>query len=145
ERAQLTAMIANLNDENAQRVVHGDWRVQDVLAHIASGERGSLTYAKMVVAQKPMGTPSDGQPFDLDRWNQAQVERRRGKSLAEVVAELRENRKATLTFVAEQSAEMLARRGSHPIFGDATLADVIRSIAEADRHHLQEIKNTLAR
>ncbi len=143
ERARLLAVLDNVNDDNAQRVVHGDWRVQDIIAHIASGEKGSLTYAKLVAANKPTAPSPDGEPFDLDRWNQAQVNRRRGKSLAEVIDELHANRQATLAFIAAQNEESLTRRGSHPIFQDATLADVLRNLAEADRHHLTEIADAI--
>ena len=144
DRAKLLELIARLDEAHAQKIVYGDWRVQDILAHIASGEKGTLTYARMVAAGRPMGaTMSDGEPFDLDRWNQAQVNKRRSKSLQEIVDELTANRKATLEYTLGLDAGTLARRGAHPIFQDATVAEVISSLAEADRHHLQEIEAAL--
>ena len=144
ERAQLLALTAKLDEAHARIIVYGNWRVQDILAHIASGEKGSLTYAKMICANRPMPATFEGQPFELDRWNEAQVEKRRGKPLAEIMSELNENRRATLAFVAELDEENCKRRGSHPVFKDATVAEVISSIAEADRHHLQEIAGAIA-
>jgi hypothetical protein len=140
DRAQLLDLVSRLDEAHAQKIVYGDWRVQDILAHIASGEKGSLTYARMVAAGRPMAaTMSDGEPFDLDRWNEAQVNRRRHKPLQEIIAELNENRKVTLDYTAGLDEETLKRRGTHPIFGHASVAEVIASIAEADRHHLREI------
>jgi hypothetical protein len=144
DRAKLLDLVARLDDAHAQQIVYGDWRVQDILAHIASGEKGTLTYAKMVAAGRPMGASmSDGLPFDLDRWNQSQVNKRRSKSLSEIVDELAVNRKATLEYASGLDSETLARRGAHPIFLDATVAEVISSLAEADRHHLREIEDAL--
>jgi len=144
DRAKLLDLVARLGEAYAQKIVYGDWRVQDILAHIASGEKGTLTYAKMVAAGRPMGASmSDGEPFDLDRWNQAQVTKRRSKSLQEIICELGANRKATLEYVSGLDAGTLARRGAHPIFHDATVAEVISSLAEADRHHLREIEDAL--
>lgn len=144
DRAKLLELVARLDAAHAQKIVYGDWRVQDILAHIASGEKGTLTYAKMVAAGRPMGASmSDGEPFDLDRWNQAQVNRRRNKSLPEIVDELNANRKATLDYISGLDAEALRRRGSHPAFQAATLAEVISSLAESDRHHLKEIEDAL--
>jgi len=118
--------------------------VQDILAHIASGEKGTLTYAKMVASGRPLSANmSDGEPFDLDRWNQAQVNKRRSKSLPEIVDELNSNRKATLDYASGLDTDTLARRGAHPIFQDATVAEVLSSLAEADRHHLREIEDAL--
>jgi hypothetical protein len=144
DRAKLLDLIARLDEAHAQHIVYGDWRVQDILAHIASGEKDTLTYAKMVAAGRPMGASmSDGEPFDLDRWNQAQVNKRRSKSLQEVAEELNANRKATLDYTSGLDAEALARRGAHPIFQAATVADVLSSVAEDDRHHLREIEDAL--
>ena len=144
DRAKLLDLVARLDEAHAQTIVYGDWRVQDILAHIASGEKGTLTYAKMVAAGRPMGASmSDGEPFDLDRWNQAQVNKRRSKSLQEIVVELNANRKATLEYMSGLDVGTLARPGSHPIFQDATVAEVISSLAEADRHHLREIEDVL--
>jgi hypothetical protein len=144
ERAKLQALVAGLDEAHAHKIVYGNWRVQDILAHIASGERASLSYVKMVAANRQMPAAPDAPPFDLDRWNQAQVEKRRSKALAEIIAELNDNRQATVAFVAGLDSDMLERRGSHPVFLHSTLAEVIQSIAEADRHHLQEIATALA-
>ena len=144
DSAKLLDLVARLDEAHAQTIVYGDWRVQDILAHIASGEKGTLTYAKMVAAGRQMGASiSDGEPFDLDRWNQAQVNKRRSKSLREVADELNANRKATLDYTSELDAETLARRGTHPIFQTATVAEVLSSLAESDRHHLREIEDAL--
>jgi len=144
DRAKLLELVAKLDDARAQKIVYGDWRVQDILAHIASGEKGTLTYAKMVAAGRPMAANmSDGEPFDLDRWNQAQVDRRRSKTLNEIVDELNANRKTTLDYIASADAGTLERRGAHPIFQDATVAEVLASLAESDRHHLKEIEDAL--
>ena len=144
DRAMLLDLVARLDEAHAQTIVYGDWRVQDILAHIASGEKGTLTYAKMVVTGRPMGASiSDGEPFDLDRWNQAQVNKRRSKSLREVADELNANRKATLDYISELDAETLALRGAHPIFQTASVAEVLSSLAESDRHHLREIEDAL--
>ena len=144
DRAKLLELIARLDERHAQTIVYGDWRVQDILAHIASSEKGTLTYVKMVATSRPTGANMpDGGPFDLDRWNQAQVNRRRTKTLGEIVAELNANRKATLDYIASADADTLERRGGHPIFQDATVAEVLRSLAESDRHHLKEIADAL--
>ena len=144
DRAKLLELTARLDEAHAQKIVYGDWRVQDILAHIAGSEKGTLTYVKMVASGRPVATNmSDGEPFDLDRWNQAQVNRRRTKTLGEIVAELNANRKATLDYIASAGADTLERRGAHPIFQDATVAEVLQSLAESDRHHLKEIADAL--
>lgn len=143
DRKKLLELVERIDERNAQKIVYGDWRIQDILAHIASGEKGTLTYVKMIAAGRAMAAMSDGEPFDLDRWNQAQVNRRRNKSFAEIVAELHANRSATLDYISTLDSGTLTRRGHHPIFLDATVAEVLSSLAEADRHHLQEIAGAL--
>lgn len=65
----------------------GGWRPQDSVAHIAVWER--------MAARKIAGTPlpegeeiAAARPWNLDRFNDAMVERWRGRSAEEVLAEL---------------------------------------------------------
>ncbi len=114
----------------------GEWRAQDLLAHLVSAERG---HQRLIaeVAQGGAGSPA---AFDVDSYNAEHVAALQARDPSDLLAELLAVREATLALVASLSDEDLARRGRHPALGDdATLADFIRVITVHVRMHLREL------
>ena len=86
-RAELDAIVAGYDGQlDAAAGDNPDWRIQDVLAHLALWER--------MAARKIAGTPlPDGEdevtrdPWDIDEFNDAMQARWRDRSAAAVLAE----------------------------------------------------------
>jgi hypothetical protein len=139
-RRFLLSVIEAVRDEDWQRVAHDDkarWTARDVLAHVAGAEPslfGIITRAQAVGHYVPRPD------FDLDFWNRRQVEKRVGKSPADLLAELDSNRVATLKLLADLPESALDFPVRHPSYGDMTVEDVFRLIGFHERLHADEIR-----
>lgn len=65
----------------------GTWTAKDVLCHLAAVRAVALSALRQEQAGQPVTWPWNAYP-DGDAWNQAEVERRREGSVAEIRAEL---------------------------------------------------------
>lgn len=140
-RQDLLASIAELTpDELAQRAVNNGWSVQDVVAHLASAERGHQQVIAALLAGQ--GTRQPG--FDLDAFNEAEVGARRGMTTEAVFGELAASRVATLALLDEIEPVDWDRPGYHPGGFDTTVEDVFRVIAIHEKRHAKEIRSALS-
>ena len=112
------------------------WRVQDVLAHLASAELGHCSVIKALLAGQPMLSASG---FDLHAFNAAEVAKRRTADLATVVAELEANHESTLALLSRIQPEQWDIAGYHPGGFDTTVEGTFRVIALHKRSHLKEL------
>jgi uncharacterized protein (TIGR03083 family) len=117
------------------------WTVKDTLAHLCTGESGNLLIARRVLNGE--ATPVEG--FDLNRWNQRQVEKRRAKTPEELWQELDAARAETLAFLETLTEEHLQLQGYRPTGDATTLEGVIRQIARHERMHTADIRAALGR
>ena len=102
--------------------VCGDWSVKDVVAHLASYEVLLIDILSSVARGGP--TPC------LDRFlatnatfNDDEVEARKGRSVAEVRAELTDAHARTLEIIAGIPAETIGRSGTLPWYGQEYALD----------------------
>jgi hypothetical protein len=139
EHAALAATVAGLTEEQMAHRFEGSdgWTsVEDVVKHLASGERGMLTVAQRCAAG---GEPPSYAGFDLDRWNIRQVEKLKTLTPAEALAQydaVRQQAKVTLESLSE---DQLARPASHPVFGQVTVGGLFRIMAIHEQMHRRDI------
>lgn len=117
------------------------WTVKDTLAHLCTGESGNLLIARRVLHGEAV--PVAG--FDLNRWNQRQVEKRRDKTPEELWQELDAARAETLAFLDALTEDQLQLQGYRPTGDATTLEGVIRQIARHERLHTADIRIALGR
>lgn len=115
------------------------WTVKDVIAHLASAERGHQQVVRMLLAGQ------DPRPweFDLDAFNEAQVGLRRTDELAALLIELEINRRDTLALLESVGPDDWDKAGFHPGGFDTTVEGTFRVIAIHERRHLRDIQAAL--
>jgi hypothetical protein len=143
-RAELRGLLENLPAADWDRVVQsveGGWTVKQALLHLWTSETGQTATGRAIAAGQPT-VPDD---FDLNRYNNRQVEKNRDRSPQEVLAAMLDSRQQLLAFLDEVSEADLARRGRHARGDVLTLEQLFHRIAEHEAEHTAEIKAALGR
>src|SRR5919197_489884 len=78
--ARAAEVLASLEEADLDCPANPEWTVRDLLIHLATSERG----VQGVIEGFLRGESIVPEDFDLDRWNQSQVARLRGLSLAKL-------------------------------------------------------------
>lgn len=117
------------------------WSVRDTIAHLASSEAGLIATAKRIAGGEPSPRPG----FDLDAYNQRQVEKRRGQATDELLSELAESRREMLATLAALTDEQLAMEGKFSSGLPTNVFGVFRRIGEHERLHSEQIREAIAR
>lgn len=139
-RQELLAILSDLAaDELARRPVNDGWSVLDVVAHLASAERGH----QQVIAGLLDGQDTRRPGFDLDAFNEAEVGARRGVSPDALLSELAVSRADTIALLGRVEPGDWERTGYHPGGFDTTVEGVFRVIAIHERRHAKEIRAAL--
>jgi len=130
QRDSTAAVLAGISDKSAgYRYADGKWSIREVVGHVSDAER-VFSYRALRIAR---GDTIDLPGFDENTWMpMAGFEAR---SMADVAAEFRAVREATLALFNSFSAEAWLRIGSasgHPVSARA-LAWIL---AGHERHHL---------
>ena len=141
-RVNLLKSIEGLPDDDiTQEIGTNGWKsIKDIILHLASGERGMLTVARQCLA----GQRVSYEGFDLDRWNERQVEKKRHLSVAEALAELQAVREDSLTTLRELTPEQLRMPAAHPFWGDVTVGQLFRIMSIHDELHRRDVEQIRA-
>lgn len=115
------------------------WSVKDLVAHLAASELGHCHVIRRLLAGDSTLIPD----FDLDTFNNTEVEARRTLSWPELVAEYKANRMATLALLENVRDTDWDIGGAHPGGFDTTVEGVFRVIAIHERRHLRELNTVL--
>ena len=114
------------------------WRVHDILAHVAASERGMLRNVDRFLAGGDL--PSG---FSLDTWNQRQVDKRREASVEELLSELAASRAEAGAMLDRLSEADLDVRGLHPAGLRTTVGGLFLTIANHELDHGNEIRTAV--
>ena len=114
------------------------WSVKDTIAHLAASGPGLLATIERFLAGHDL--PAN---FDLDYWNERQVEKRAAKPVAALMEELRAAHQRAKALLESLSDEQLAVRGTHPAGAEISVAGVFHLIAQHELGHLADIANAL--
>ena len=128
------------------RALHGDWSApaagydgwtcKDLLAHLSSSQ-ASLP---RVLESAGQPAPSDGRPFDADRWNASQIRRRTETDSQEL---LNEFDMGTNKLVEALTDIDLQKKVSVGAFPGATVAEAMAEMLDHQRHHLEDLRQSL--
>lgn len=142
DRDALLAAVHNIPAQHWSRGVyeHG-WTAKQLLAHIAAIE---WTYPKLIERAQPASAhstaPDASQPFDMDAYNQRQVQRRADHTIDQLLDEFAQNRQATIAAI-QSAPDHLLKTPTKSAGGVAgTLLDVLNAVA---RDHVREHLNDL--
>lgn len=153
-RARFEAFCRSLTpQELATPVPDSPWTVFDYIAHLGTIELliNRLMGPMVGATDMPRADVPPPQPFDLDDWNEAIVERRHGCTLDEVFAEAAENRERYASVLSKMTDAHLDM--SIPFGGDRKKIDlppvivplhtVLAGIAMHDATHTRDILRAL--
>ena len=146
ERAEEIA--ARLGEKDlACPVCENGWSVKQVFAHLAS--MGGTPMFFIGMAQRAAaggGGGGGGGGFDIDAFNKQQVEMRKDKSMAELLAEFRQGHEAGIALIDSTPDDLLGKKLPDPFRGGmATPLEMIQhSCAEHEAGHLDEVESVLS-
>jgi predicted DNA-binding ribbon-helix-helix protein len=119
----------------------GTWSPFDIVGHMIDGEMTDwMTRARVILNQ---GADRRFAPFDRLRH----ISRNQGRTLTELLAELREWRGKNLQELRRLNltAEQLQLTGEHPAFGRVTLEQLLATWVAHDLGHLAQITRVMAK
>ncbi len=139
ERAKLLAEIEALSEEQAERAPvdaegEAQWTAKEQCAHLAEMETAYRAWVERALAEdNPDVTGLRGEPVAIP------LEDANGHSLAELTAQLRDQRERTLELIERLRPEDYDRTANQPMFGALTVLQWLRSYYRHDRMHQAQI------
>ena len=145
ERAEKVA--ARLSEKDvACPVCENGWSVKQVFAHLASmGASPSFFIGMAQRAASEGGGGGGGGGFDIDAFNKQQVELRKDRSMAELLAEFRQGHEAGIALIDSTPDDLLGKQLPDPFRGGmATPLEMIQnSCSGHEGTHLDEVESVL--
>lgn len=141
-RAELEELMASLDEADLAKTSRAEaWTAKDLLAHLASAEGG----IQAVIQRIRKGDTQLRAGFDLNIWNQRQVEKRRSATVADFQSELRTSREGTWRLLAEVPETEFPLRGIHSSGEDMSVEELFRRIGDHEREHGAMVRDALTR
>lgn len=128
-RTNLYATLNDLTDEqwSTKSYAEGsEWRVVDVLRHVADSERGMLG----LMAQIRSGGEGVSEDFDLARWNQRAITKLGDRSPQQLLDGMAESRAALITFIDSLEAADWDKKGRHGSMKIMTIEEICHLVAD---------------
>ena len=139
EREKLLAQIEALSEEDAEQAPadgegEAQWSAKEQCAHLAEMETAYRAWVERALAEdNPDVTGLRGEPVAIP------LEEANGHSLAELTAQLRQQREKTLALIERLRPEDYDRTATQPMFGTLTILQWLRSYYRHDRMHQAQI------
>ena len=110
-RLRFTVLCRSLTSEELDRPVpQSSWIVRDFIAHLATIDAPVAGMFRTIHEGGDAGIRgNDGAPWDVDRWNEAQVQQRRGLTVDQLLFEAAEQRTALRNQLARLTEDDLDR------------------------------------
>ncbi len=153
DTVQLLDSLGEISEENLSKKIENSWSILQVLSHLNSSERASLTYMKKKVqAGDKMGSIGIMNKLQMKLTNLALASSLKWKAPSYVahpdepkdLEEIRgiwlKTRKEIMSFVKEYPDEYLDRLVyKHPMGGRQNLNNAVYSFIYHQKHHLHQI------
>lgn len=139
ERAALLAEAEALAEEAASYAPpdgegEAGWSPKQQLAHLAEMETSYRAWVERALEED--GADVSGVVGERPA---IRLTKAAGHSVAELTAQLREQRETTLRLIASLTGEQFERRASQPMFGSLTVMQWLRSYYRHDRMHRDQM------
>ena len=144
ERAEKIA--ARLGEKDlACPVCENGWSVKQVFAHLASMGASPSFFIGMAQRAASGAGGGGGGGFDIDAFNKQQVEMRKDRSMAELLAEFRKGHEQGITLIDTTPDDVLEKKLADPFRGGmATPLEMIQnSCSGHEGEHLDEVESVL--
>jgi hypothetical protein len=143
-REALLKLVGQMQPEDWDKPVQaedGKWTVKQVMLHLATSEAGQIKTGQAIAADQPT-VPDD---FDLNRYNNRQVEKNQGKTPPEILFGMAESRQKLLAFLDEVGEADLDKRGRHGRGDVISLEQLFHRIGEHEAEHTELIRQALGK
>jgi hypothetical protein len=142
-REELLDVIGRLTPTDWEKPVQAEgahWTVRQVVLHLATAETGQINTGKAIAAGQPT-IPND---FDLNRYNNRQVEKNKDKQPPEILFSLAESRQKLFAFIDQVAEADLDKRGKHARGDVLSLEQLFYRIGEHEAEHAAIITAALS-
>lgn len=150
-RERFEALCRALNEEELERPVpNSTWQVKDFVSHLGTLDTLLTQQFRSFAFGNPetLGQDADGAPFDLDRWNDAEVGKRRGWALEQMLEEATENRNGFLEALSKLTDEQIEQTMHFTGYNKRDPADIpfklfLYGLARHDPIHVADMVKAL--
>lgn len=142
EGERLAKFFAELTDEQWTQDVYTEgttWSVRHVLSHFVTSERGLVRLFESI-RQGGAGATDD---FSIDRYNEAQQEKTKVFTPAELLEQYREARANSVTWVSGLKDEELEIKGRHPFLGETVIREMVKMLYLHNQLHYRDMKRAI--
>ncbi len=141
-RAEVLAIASQLREDDWEKPVQGEggkWTARQVLAHLAAAEIGQMSRIQRVLA----GERYMPEGFNLDVWNERQIQKRENQRVEDILKDLEASRQALLQLLDSLSEEQLDIEGQHAIGAMMTVEQMFYHLGNHERDHAAELRQAL--
>lgn len=138
-RARTMSLAWSLSEEQWAGMAYdegSEWRVVDILRHVADSERG-MTALIVQVKDGGEGVPAD---FDLARWNKRTVEKLQEKGPEQLLGEMTQNRAKLLEVIESLGPDDWDKKGRHASLQILSIEQICNLIADHERDHMAAVR-----
>jgi len=137
--AALISMTTSLDQKTwTHRPTEDGWAPIEIVCHLRDVEKEvTLPRVKKILTETDPHLPS----FDTDRW--AEERDYIHQSSPEVLADIIQVRKQTISLLTTLNMEDWSRSARHSLFGPTTLSEVVNIATEHDLIHLAQMRSAL--
>ncbi len=142
EGDKLIALFESLTPDQWQQTLYTDgaiWTIKDLLAHQISAELKFVYYGRDIL-NGGEGAPED---FKINEFNNTEVASMIDRTQAQLLADMRSARQATIEFVDKIQDSDFDRKGRHPFFGMMTIDEMFKLIYRHNMMHTRDIRRAL--
>ena len=135
EREKLLSALESLSeDEAAQSPMDGEWTAKQQMSHLCEMETAYRAWVARALEE-------DGANVEGVRGERVAIplEEAENYTVAEHVAEMRQQRERTMALIASMTPSDFDRRASNSLFGSLTVMQWLRSYYRHDRMHVDQI------
>jgi uncharacterized damage-inducible protein DinB len=138
-RGRLTAALDALDEAAAQTLVQGDWRVRDVIAHVAAWDEQVAAFLSAVAEGQREFEQAVAPDNQWAEWNAEQVRAARTSSLEALMERLHSARDVLLSAAQALDDALLGERIAAPWGVEDTPRGYLLVQATHDAEHAREI------
>lgn len=138
-RGAVKRFVAELPPERWSWPATERWAVEDVVSHLAAAELGHVAVGWALVR----GESTEIRDFDLDTYNNREVDKRRGWPMAARLAELDAARGQTAALLAAVGPDDWEKSGPHPGGFDVSVEGIFKVIRVHEQRHLREMQRAV--
>jgi uncharacterized damage-inducible protein DinB len=142
-RASLLDMAATIPDDQWERRVFPEseeWQVSDLFRHVVSAEHSMTRLIENIRDGGEGASPE----FDLTRWNDSRVKKARHKTIADLTADLTQNRTHLLGVIESLGEDDWDKRGRHGSLRIMSIEEILHLIADHEERHMGDIRQAVA-